>query len=346
MKRLLKNNTIDFALLQEPATVTSGDPFIKPQRKAPFRITGGVNLGLEYVDEKNRTRADLWVSNEFKTMYNVTKLNEFTDRDMVTCTFKVHKNDFQEPIINYGRPKSRKDKDRMLRRHEIRKSLIASKAQINGIPMKDDYVDFVFCSVYCPRLDNNDKEIANPICHKLELLIEKCNCEDKLLLISGDFNAHNSAWGDKKTDTRGTNVFQITQANDLVILNKGDKPTFERVMDNEYQSSIIDLTIANKRMAQWVTDWKVSNDSIGSSDHKALLTSIRFKPLHNLVKQKRTTDWKRYREKVAHKMSTFNPVINSRKQLDKAAEILTRILTNLKKKEPRYEKSFGKRSSE
>lgn len=47
---------------------------------------------------------------------------------------------------------------------------------------------------------------------------------DSSTLVLGDFNAHNTIWGSKSTDSKGRVIEQFYQQFNLTILNNG-KPT-------------------------------------------------------------------------------------------------------------------------
>lgn len=81
-------------------------------------------------------------------------------------------------------------------------------------------------------------------------------------LILGDFNAKSPQWGENTTDERGERITEWVAQNDLVVLNRGNKPTFRR---GDY-TAILDLTIATSHISNKVTKWEVL-DTESLSDH-------------------------------------------------------------------------------
>lgn len=81
-------------------------------------------------------------------------------------------------------------------------------------------------------------------------------------IITGDFNSKSPAWGESRLDKRGKMVSELIAANNFLLLNKGNEPTFRRGAS----SSIIDLSIATSDIAGKVTKWGVL-DIASLSDH-------------------------------------------------------------------------------
>nr|CAI5867979.1 unnamed protein product [Callosobruchus analis] len=71
------------------------------------------------------------------------------------------------------------------------------------------------------------------------------------------------------TDKRGVTVTEWVATNDLVIINQGDKPTFQR---KDY-GSILDLTIATVNIARDIINWEVCEREC-MSDHNYTTFSI------------------------------------------------------------------------
>ena len=65
------------------------------------------------------------------------------------------------------------------------------------------------------------------------------------MLIGMDSNAHTDVTGSNYTDARGAKLEQLILRHNMVIINKGDKPTFE----SHVGKSHIDVTLATPRLA-------------------------------------------------------------------------------------------------
>lgn len=85
----------------------------------------------------------------------------------------------------------------------------------------------------------------------------------------GDFNAKSPQWGMGRTDNRGQVMTEWIAEQDLLIVNEGNKPTFER----HNSSSIIDLTMATEDVRGKITKWEVS-DKETMSFHKYVIFEV------------------------------------------------------------------------
>lgn len=98
-------------------------------------------------------------------------------------------------------------------------------------------------------------------------LLEWCKNITEELLICGDFNAHNEAWGGSQTDRRGEALMEVFEELELVVANDG-RPTFFRP-PNSY--SAIDLTAHTPSLE---LKWEPGPDTRGS-DHFPINITIR-----------------------------------------------------------------------
>ncbi|XP_015120943.1 uncharacterized protein LOC107043811 [Diachasma alloeum] len=80
--------------------------------------------------------------------------------------------------------------------------------------------------------------------------------------MAGDFNAWAVDWGNKETNTRGQTLLKAMSFLDVVLLNSGENPTFER----GGASSIINLTFVSSSLARGSCNWEVM-DIYTASDH-------------------------------------------------------------------------------
>ena len=138
-------------------------------------------------------------------------------------------------------------------------------------------------------MDGN-KEISH-YTNVLDKLCKTATTHNAALIINTDTNAHNTVWGDKKNDKRGEDLLVALAQNNLIIINEGNKHTFE---NSRLHKSVIDLTIANKEGQQQLSQWRVSNE-FTNSDHKFIRAKLQI--LTNKYKKFKTeknTDWQKY----------------------------------------------------
>ena len=108
------------------------------------------------------------------------------------------------------------------------------------------------CSLYLPP------GIALPLTELRQLLFEL----PPPVLVVGDFNAHNTAWGCDQTGPRGRVLLDFISDESLCILNTGQR-THLTVPSG--QTSALDLSFASPELAHLFT-WSVHDEPLGS-DH-------------------------------------------------------------------------------
>lgn len=91
------------------------------------------------------------------------------------------------------------------------------------------------------------------------------------LLIAGDFNAHHPMWGSSRVDSRGRDVLECINDNNLVLLNDGE---FTTIGSNSWQRNALDLSIVSPSLAT-ACSWSVHDDPLGSF-HLPVITKISF----------------------------------------------------------------------
>ena len=183
-----------------------------------------------------------------------------------------------------------------------------------GIKIKDKL--FAFCSAYFPY------DSPTPPPNKLiKDLSDFCTRKGWGLLIGADANSHNEAWGSTKTNERGEVLLDFIQENGLHVCNEGNEPTFQDCT----RSQVIDLTIANTKMVEFVKGWHVSKEAT-LSDHNrieyflGLETEVSEETYRNI----RKTDWGKYVAILKKKLET----LNFDDDLDTLVENLTKIITD------------------
>lgn len=121
----------------------------------------------------------------------------------------------------------------------------------------------IYSCYYSP---NDSKETFEA---QLEALGESISQSSLKVLITGDFNAKSPLWQETRLDRRGQLVTELLARKDLVVVNQGDKPTFER----GESFSIIDLTLADHELARKITGWEVW-DKESLSDHNYIYFAL------------------------------------------------------------------------
>ncbi|KAG5886457.1 hypothetical protein JTB14_012869 [Gonioctena quinquepunctata] len=91
---------------------------------------------------------------------------------------------------------------------------------------------------------------------KLENIMQKARRCQSEKIIAGDFNAKSAEWGSPTTDARGTILMDWTSTPNLIVQNRGSKPTFVR----RATGSFIDVTLASQKIAKSITNWRVLDD--------------------------------------------------------------------------------------
>ncbi|CAH2092932.1 unnamed protein product [Euphydryas editha] len=116
------------------------------------------------------------------------------------------------------------------------------------------------------------------------------------IVIGGDFNAKSIVWGMEYSDTWGNELLDMMESLDLVIVNRGNTPTFGRC---GVRDSILDLTFATQRIAGVISDWVVLEEYT-ASDHQYISYSV-----HNLEGKPRTVPERRM-ERIGWKVSRID----------------------------------------
>jgi ribonuclease HI len=185
----------------------------------------------------------------------------------------------------------------------------------------------IVSSIYMPstRFDEINKKtltITEPVTDEIIKLIKNCRTNKLDLIIGADANAHNTLWGSRTTDYRGSKLEELIGGNHLKILNQGEYPTF----DNGRASSCIDVTLALTKSASKISDWKVLKDYNGS-DHNTI--SLKFDTLTCKqigYRDKKSTDWIKYIKYVKADCAKVDWYIESTTDLDEKADKLGKIL--------------------
>ena len=96
------------------------------------------------------------------------------------------------------------------------------------------------------------------------------NKGDYDVLIGTDSNAHSTVWNCPMTNKQGELLYFFKIDNDLFCCNVGNNPSF---VNGSGFSTIIDLTLANYRLSQRVSNWQVEQ-VLHSTDHYHVLFTV------------------------------------------------------------------------
>lgn len=99
------------------------------------------------------------------------------------------------------------------------------------------------------------------------------------VVISGDFNAWHVAWGSGLKNHRGEALYDTIVSSGLVLLNEGNKPTFE--VNN--RTSIADLTLVSPELKRSTLNWMVM-ETESLSDHKYIRFELEDDSQHRRIK--------------------------------------------------------------
>jgi splicing factor 45 len=81
--------------------------------------------------------------------------------------------------------------------------------------------EIILRSAYLPH---DDSEPPPP--REMEKLVAGCRMEGSHLVVGCDANAHHTTWRSSHINNRGESLFSFIMANNLDIMNKGNRPTF------------------------------------------------------------------------------------------------------------------------
>jgi hypothetical protein len=94
-------------------------------------------------------------------------------------------------------------------------------------------------------------------------MVTWCRAEGTHLIIGCDSKLHHTSWGSTYIKNRGESLFNYIMANELDIMNKGNRPTFVTCNRQE----VIDITIATFYTGNFNKNWHVSEE-VSHADHR------------------------------------------------------------------------------
>ena len=155
-----------------------------------------------------------------------------------------------------------------------------------------------YCPTNCtPSFDKN----------KFKLLV---NSIPEPMIFAGDFNAHHTSWGCNSVNSRGRDILETIDEQNLVLLNNGAATT---VGSLTWRPNALDLSLVSSSLAL-SCDWSVHNDPLGSyhlpviikvlvnhnvNSHHVNNTHLPIYPNFKMI------DWKMYAQNVNLQLSNF-----------------------------------------
>ena len=175
----------------------------------------------------------------------------------------------------------------------------------------------ILSSVYMPNEEGGGDECPPAM---LRRIVEHARVSKLPLIVGGDCNAHHNAWGSTDINGRGEQLLDFIVEGELLLCNKGNKPTFA----NAIRQEVLDITLSNVRGWDLVGNWRVT-DEISTSDH--LLIAFEFEaemPPVRYCRNPRKTDWDKFKTRLRQSVSRMgNEPITDVEVLESAANELT-----------------------
>lgn len=170
----------------------------------------------------------------------------------------------------------------------------------------------ICCSAYLPY----DHVVPTP---ELLRIVKYCKDQNLNLLIGSDANAHHCSWGSSDINSRGEKLLEFIVESDLIILNRGNRPTFI----NKVREEVIDLTLCSSGLVDEISDWHVSQE-FSFSDHQTICFSIfadKVKPIP--FRNPRKTNWELYKRKLSWRLGEWNSCIRNVEDIEREVDNLT-----------------------
>ena len=182
------------------------------------------------------------------------------------------------------------------------------------IRYKDNGEDkiLICCSAYLPYDEPAPtKELIN--------IVRYCKNAGLDLLIGCDANSLHCVWGSSDTNQRGIKLLEFICAEELQILNKGNRPTFI----NRVREEVIDITLCSQEIVTAISNWHVSQEA-SMSDHQTIELQLNADATPLIpFRNPRKTNWNLYEEKLVHRMGNWEKSINDSRDVEEAVNDLT-----------------------
>lgn len=184
--------------------------------------------------------------------------------------------------------------------------------KLNGAPMK-----VICCSLYLAF----DLPVIN---ETLVKLIAYCRQKGLDLLVGCDANAHHTVWGSSDTNPRGALLLEFLFANNLIILNKGNRPTFA----DRRREEVLDITFCSVSLAAKISNWEVLQEE-NLSDHRTIsFTLLSDPPKIQPFRNPRKTNFPLYLNTLQSKLEEHPPIeIRCVEDIDLETNAVTKCVT-------------------
>ena len=174
----------------------------------------------------------------------------------------------------------------------INKDLVTILVKID---MNGARKEVAVCSAYLPY-----DQVGLPPTRELEGVVSFCRNKKIPLLIGCDSNSHHEVWGSTGNNARGEALLDFIGSTDLLLLNRGNEPTFH----NRLRKEVIDITICSPELYQSVLDWKVTTEP-SLSDHRHIRYVLNVSGCNvRWQRNPRKTDWELYRRVLKEKLES------------------------------------------
>lgn len=133
--------------------------------------------------------------------------------------------------------------------------------------VKGDY-RFYNMNIYLPPAGNEAFKFTEKL-QKINEIIHALKSSGEVM-ITADANSKSLRWGSIKEDRRGREWIEVIDANELIVVNEGNIPTFSSTNGH----SIIDITIATEKLHEDISKWTVDEENDEISDHRPIVIEI------------------------------------------------------------------------
>ncbi|KAF2883762.1 hypothetical protein ILUMI_22407 [Ignelater luminosus] len=141
-------------------------------------------------------------------------------------------------------------------------------------------------------------------------------------IIGGDTNAKSSRWGADRQNLKSDTIIGSNTLNNIVILNRGNIPTFAR----REQKSYIDITICKDRLYNKVVSWEVNTHEENLSLHRNIYFQIQTDKDHHINEQ--IVRWKLSESKVPTLAKKLTKQLAKLNKESSAEEYASKLLTD------------------
>ncbi len=150
---------------------------------------------------------------------------------------------------------------------------------------QDGVKEVIIASVYLPY-----DTLSLPPTEELERLIDYSKRVQIPVVIGMDANSHHVIWGSSDINPRGNALLEFIAANELVILNQANEPTFV----NSVRREVVDITLSTVDVN--INFWKVLEEETGS-DHRYVTFQLETNSVEKVsYRNPRKSNWKIYKD--------------------------------------------------